>query len=61
MDTVTFIDVVLTPIGAGLGAVIGLSIGVKKQPEKFAYFEKLIVRIFVGILVAAASLAVKLI
>lgn len=60
MDAASFIDIVLTPIGAGLGGFLGLSMGVKKQPEKFASVAKVSTRLLVGILIALAIFATKI-
>ncbi|MBM7070429.1 hypothetical protein [Actibacterium sp. 188UL27-1] len=61
MTAAAFIDLILTPIAGGLGAIIGLSWAAKKQPEKFEQFAGLGVRLGVGVAVAIGLFVLKII
>lgn len=59
MPPAAFIDLILTPIAYGAGAIIGLSWGVRRQPEKFQVVSKLGIRLLFGVAVALASFALR--
>lgn len=60
MATAAFIDLILSPIAGGIGATIGISMVIKKQPEKFEQFSGWGVRLLVGASVALLLLGWKM-
>ena len=61
MTLPTFIDLVLTPIGGGLGAAFGMSLLARKQPEKYQPFTRWGARIGIGAAVAIGLFILKIV
>jgi len=59
MTTAEFIDLVLTPIGGGVGTTLGVSWAMKREPEKFEKISSLRVRVLMGAAVAFGLFALK--
>ena len=60
MNTAEFINLVLTPIGGGIGAMIAFSVVLKQQPNRPAAVSSWPVRLGIGVAVAGILFAYKL-
>jgi hypothetical protein len=56
-----FIDLVLTPIGGGIGAAFGMSVLARKQPEKYEPFSRWGARLGIGAAVAIGLFILKMV
>jgi hypothetical protein len=61
MTLAEFIDLVMTPIAGGIGVIIAVSILMRRDPEKYEQFSSWGVRLGIGVAVAAALFALKVI
>jgi hypothetical protein len=61
MTLAVFIDIVLTPLAGGVGAFLGLSWAVQKQPEKYQRVSNFGIRLLSGAVVALVLFALKVV